>query len=454
VASRVALLVALLALALPSGASALERPNIILVLTDDQDASAQTISKMPYLSRRDPANGGGWYRFDNAFINNPTCCPSRATILTGRYSHHTGVEVTAGIPRYDDSDTIATRLDAAGYRTGYVGKYHLGTTHRVHPGPAYEPPGWDDWQAFAGNTKGWYYDYTLNENGTLVNYGHGPADYSTDVLAKKALAFINRSAGRPFFLVYAPRGPHNNWIAAPRYLRHYATEPVSLPPDFNEDTSDKPDWWAGLPLKKVGNTVGAMRKEWDTLLAVDDALKAIHKRVEALHLMRNTVILYMSDNGYSFGEHRWSQKRCVYDSCTKTPLYVKFGGHNEGYTFPEIVGNQDLAATFADLAGTAPPGDGDGQSMVPFLTGHGAPAGWQNEELIRSANPKNDPKEPPDAWGIKTPDYLYAETTISGERELYDLRRDPWEMNNVASNPAYAMVEEELAARLELLRGS
>jgi N-acetylglucosamine-6-sulfatase len=118
-------LVAIGSLGLPlsgsPGAQSLSRPNVILILTDDQDYSSETISKMPYLYSRTPQGGGGWYRFDNAFINNPTCCPSRATILTGQWSHHTGVEVSSGAPRFDDSDTLATRLHDAGYRTGFMG---------------------------------------------------------------------------------------------------------------------------------------------------------------------------------------------------------------------------------------------------------------------------------------------------------------------------------------------
>jgi arylsulfatase A-like enzyme len=440
---------ALLLLAVPSASpAALVRPNIILIMTDDQDYSRETISKMPYLHSRTPQAGGGWYRFDNAFINNPTCCPSRATTLSGQWSHHTGVELTEGVPRFDDSDTIATRLDAAGYRTGFVGKYHLGSTGRT---PAeYIPPGWDEWQAFAKNTSDWYYDYTLNTNGTLVDYGHEPADYSTDVLATKALEFIHPSA-QPFFLTLAPRGPHNSWVAAPRHVGRYAKEPVSFPPSWNEDTSDKPTWWANRPAAKAGNREGPMRHEWNTLLAVDDAIEAIHKKVQSLGLMRNTVILFMSDNGYSFGEHRWGAKRCIYDSCAQTPLYVKYGGTSGGWTFPQLVGNEDLAATFADMAGATPPFDGDGQSFAPMVESRTTPSDWDDEVLLRSANPNEQPAQPPDAWALRTRDYKYAQTTSTGERELYDLSADPYELENVADDPAYTAVQGHMAARLATL---
>jgi len=449
-------LLALLAAVPSAQAEPLVRPNIILILSDDQDYSAQTISKMPYLYSRTPQGGGGWYRFNNAFINNPTCCPSRATIISGQYSHHTGVETTSGVPKFDDSDTIGTRLHSVGYRTGYIGKYHLGALTKKPL--EYIPPGWDDWQTFAKNTNegsgGWYFNWSMNDNGTMVSYGDQPSDYSTDVLRNKALRFIQHEQGnpRPFFMVYAPRGPHNNWQAAPRDVGHYANEPVSTDPAWNEDTSDKPAWWAARPEARAADHAGPMRKEWDTLLSVDDAVKAIHKRVENQGLMSNTVILYMTDNGYSFGDHRWGQKRCVYDSCSRTPLYVKYGNHSQGWTFPQIVGNEDLAATFADMAGTNPPSDGDGQSFASMLATHTTPPGWDNAELLRSANPNNKTGEPPDAWGIRTRDYMYAETTSTGEKELYDLNEDPFELNNVAGQPEYATAQTLLAARLQELK--
>jgi arylsulfatase A-like enzyme len=447
---------AVLLLALPSASpEALVRPNIILVMTDDQDHSRETISKMPYLRSRDPANGGGWYRFDNAFINNPTCCPSRATILTGQWSHHTGVETTGGAPRFDDADTIATRLDAAGYRTGFIGKYHLGAAAPITN--TYVPPGWDYFVDHDADDRA-YYNYTLNDNGTLVEHGSEPEDYATDVLGARALDFINQSAdSQPFFLEFAPRAPHNSWIAAPRYVGHYANEPVSIPPSFGEDTSDKPAWWAALPPatdRSLQNRIGAMRKEWDTLLAVDDVIEAIHQKVQSLGLMRNTVILFMSDNGYSFGEHRWGPKRCIYDSCAHTPLYVKYGGASQGRTFPQLIGNEDLAATFADIAGATPPLDDDGQSFAPMLKSRTVPSDWDDEVLLRSANPGELEGQPPDAWALRTRSYKYAQTTSTGERELYDLSADPYELHNVADDAAYAEVQAEMAARLaELVCG-
>jgi arylsulfatase A-like enzyme len=422
------------------------KPNIIVILTDDQDYSAETISKMPYLASRT-----GWYRFDSAFVNNPTCCPSRATFLTGEWSHHTGVEYTRSAARFDDSDTVATRLDAAGYRTGWFGKYHLGPA--APQTASYIPPGWDAFVDHKAQSPA-YYDYTLNDNGALVDYGSAPADYATDVLASKTLSFVDQAVtdGVPFFAVFAPRAPHNKWTPAPRHIDAYADEPVSFPPSWNEDTSDKPTWWASRPQARPGNRANAMRDEWEALLAVDEAIRSLDRMIQNRGRMNKTIIVFTTDNGYSFGEHRWGRKRCVYDSCSKVPLYVKYGGHNEGTVFDAIVGNEDYAATFAELAGVSPPFGSDGQSMASMLKHRTTPPEWQSEELLRSYNAAGDLGNPPDAWGLRTPEYLYAEMTATGDVELYDLTVDPYQLENRADNPLYLSERLELERRLGRLR--
>lgn len=447
------LLLVVVAVTLPGRAVSghLTRPNIILIVSDDQ--SYESIYKMPFLRSRIPPRGG-WYRFDRAYINNPSCCPSRATILTGQWSHHHGVEGTGHRPPYDDSDTIATRLDAAGYQTGFVGKYNLGTKAPSEvPAEYYIPPGWDEWvEQKIGKTR--YYDYTLNENGTLVDYGSDPEDYSTDVLRDKVLDFINGNASNePFFLIFAPRATHNSWIAAPRHLGHHADEPVEHVPNFNEeDVSDKPTWWQALEPRNVNSIDNARRKQWDTALALDDAVKAIFDRTQDLGLMRNTVVVFMTDNGYAFGEHRWNGKVCAYEECARTPLLVKFGGHSGGWTFPQLVGNEDLAPTFADLAGTSPPDPTDGQSFAPMLRDRIIPANWRNEILLRGYHGGRNSGDPPPFWGLRVRRHKYVETVDTGEVELYDLSSDPYELENVADNPEYADIRARLAGRLEELR--
>jgi N-acetylglucosamine-6-sulfatase len=441
----------LLAVPLATPARASAAPNIVLILSDDQ--SYGTVEKMPYLRSRTPAGGGGWTEFRNAYVNNATCCPARATLLTGQWSHHHGVESSGGAPAFDDSDTIATRLDAAGYRTGFIGKYHLGRDNGA-TALGYIPPGWDEWHGWEGTAaKEAYYNYRLNENGLEVPYGEAPEDYSTDVLTGRAVDFVRRGVdGRPFFLLVAFRGPHNPWTAAPRHLGAHAGQLVPHDASYNEDTSDKPVWWASLEPKKPSNTDGATRKQWDTLLSVDNAVKAIHGELNAQHLMRKTVVFYLTDNGYSLGEHRYVGKVCAYDACTKTPLYVKYRGDNAGRVFSEVVGNEDLAATFAELARTAPPADGDGQSFADALRVGAFPAGWENEALLRGFRKDPKPGQPLTYWGLRTPGFKYVQTVDTGEEELYDVAADPLELNNVAGDLTRSVVLTMMRARLAQLK--
>jgi arylsulfatase A-like enzyme len=425
--------------------AAVKRPNIVLILTDDQ--SYESVAAMPYVSKL-----SNWYSFTNAYINNSTCSPSRATILSGQWSHHTGVEATGGAPAFDDHSTVATWLDRAGYRTAFVGKYHLGALERTPE--TYIPPGWDEFYGWksAGNS-GAYYNYTLNQNGALTHYGSTPSDYSTDVLAGIATGFIKRSAAspRPFFLYFAPRGPHNPWIAAPRHVDGFKDMPIAHAPNYNEaDMSDKPVWWRSLPLRSPKNLDNARRREYATLLSVDDAVRRIVGILGDNGLMRNTVIIFMTDNGYAFGEHRQLGKICPYEECNKTPLMIWYpGGHAR--TIPQLVSNVDIAPTLADLAGVSPGARVDGHSFVPLLRSATAP--WPYAVLLRGYKaPNGRPTDIPTFWGIRFGQYKYIETVSTGETELYDLKADPFELSNVAGQPKYAPVRASLARRLARLR--
>jgi N-acetylglucosamine-6-sulfatase len=423
-----------------SGAAATPRLNIVFVLTDDQ--SIESISKMPFVSRYP-----NWIEFENAFINDPVCCPSRATIATGLYSHHTRIENNSDRSKFDDSSTVATWLDAAGYRTGLFGKYHLGT----HGGPpTYIPPGWDDWVSFP---DGAYYNYTLNENGRLVEYGSEPRDYSTDVLARKSVDFIKRADGTtPFFLYLSTRSPHDGYQPAVRYADRFMDEPIVHTPSFNEpDMSDKPSWWRALAPRKTPDIDKARHKQYASLLAVDDAVQSIFGTLDAKGLLDKTVVVFMTDNGFAFGEHRWRGKACAYEPCVRTPLLVSYPGQ-ASRKVPQLVSNVDIAPTFADLAGAKPASPVDGRSFAPLLTGP-APANWPGEVLLRF---KHDASQdtPPSFWAVRTSRYKYIETEGTGEVELYDLSTDPDEVQNVAGRAEYAQTRARLADRLAALRSA
>ncbi|MGH2726292.1 MAG: sulfatase-like hydrolase/transferase, partial [Actinomycetota bacterium] len=205
-----------------------DRPNLVLIVTDDQWTSS--VEGMPAVQR---LLGDHGVVFPNAFASTPLCCPARAGILTGRYAHHTGVYSNmaphGGVTAFDDRSTLATWLQAAGYQTSLVGKYLNGYGNLPTPGV---PPGWDDWHVTA-TEPGRFFDYDLIENGRRVHYGSASKDYLTDVLRDRATSFIDRVDG-PFFLMFTPFAPHAPATPAPADAGSYASEPAYRPPSFNE----------------------------------------------------------------------------------------------------------------------------------------------------------------------------------------------------------------------------
>jgi N-acetylglucosamine-6-sulfatase len=425
---------------LDARAQVVSRPNVLVVLTDDQMIGALARG-MPYLSSEP---GGHWVSFTNAFVHYPLCCPSRATILSGLYAHHHGVQNNSG-GRLNDSSTIATWLDQAGYETALVGKYLNGYPFSNRP-DNYIPPGWDQWFAFRDQA---YYDYQLNENGTWVSYGSTAADYSTDVLAGKAHAFLS-SAAEPFFLYFSTQAPHQSFTPAPRHKGILQGLPITRSPNFNEaDVSDKPAWVRNLPLFTASEEDGldrGQRTSSETLFAVDEAIKDFMDTLSARGIIDNTVIMFMTDNGLSYGSHRWAHdKRCVYEECIRTPLLIRYPW-TQSRTESRLSVNTDIAPTIAELAGISMPYRADGMSLVPLLTN--SATDWRSSFLIEY---QESIQTPPTFWAVRTDTWKYAELS-TGERELYDLASDPYELANVANHPAYAEVQASLAAELQRLK--
>jgi N-acetylglucosamine-6-sulfatase len=426
------------------------RPNIILIVTDDQsyDSIPHSPPVMPFLQARLQDPNDHWISFPNAFINTPLCCPSRATILTGRYSHQTHVEDNTDGHLFDDSSTIATWLQSSGYTTALVGKYLNG--YPFGRGP-FVPPGWSRWaakQQGGGGTV--YYDYRVIEQGFPVAFGGGPADYSTDVFASMAVGFLRTApADRPFFLYFAPTAPHPPWTPPPRFENRDATTPVPHPPSLNEaDVSDKPAWVRALPSLTPDQLSGlqqARRLEYESDRGIDDAVRRIVDALRRRGALNDTVIIYLTDNGFSFGEHRWVTKDCPYDECIRTPFFVRFPGAFPR-TDPHLISNVDLAPTIADLAGIAPGGPVEGRSIVPLLRGE-SPPDWRSGVLTEWIGDDRIPQW----WSVRTRDAVYVEYG-NGDRELYDLRTDPFELQNRAGNPAFASLQARLASQLAALR--
>jgi N-acetylglucosamine-6-sulfatase len=418
----------------------LVKPNIVFVLTDDQHM--YHVKHMPYLSSRPHGN---WVEFTNAFENVPLCCPTRATNLTGQYSHHHGILGNSG-RNFNDTATIATWLKSAGYRTALIGKYLNGYPYPNKP-TNYIPPGWDYWAAFQDVG---YYNYRLNEHGTSVTYGSTSQEYSTDVLHRKALNFLDTTpTDKPFFLYLNPHAPHAENIPAPRHKGAYGTLPVFYGPNFNEsDVSDKPAWVRGLPLESKATMDKKQRLAAETLLAVDESIKGIADKLIKRGQLNNTVFIFMTDNGFSFGAHRWLKKTCVYEECVRTPLLIRYPGTGENRTETRLVSSVDIAPTLASLAQVTPTLKGDGRSLVPLL--NGTATNWRSSLLLEYQGP-TDPGEPPTFWAVRTKEWKYVELE-TGEKELYDMVKDPYELVNVVNRSDLSSIRSSLSAELQRLK--
>ena len=425
-------------------------PNIVLILSDDQ--RWDTLWGMPTVEEALASNG---VTFANSFVVNPLCCPSRASLLTGRYSHSTGVYLNrpphGGFTSFDDRHTLATALHAAGYETGLFGKYL--NDYGSRPAEAgYIPPGWDRWSVFLGGPR--YYDYRLAENGTVHTFGHRISDYSTAVLAREAVQFVHDAHG-PFFLLFAPYAPHEPAIPPPAYEDAFAHFSWWKPPSFNErDLSDKPAYIRRLgPLTKRQEVRAARfrREQLEAALAVDDAVRALLKTLEQRGLLDRTFIAYTSDNGVAWGEHPLiaARKLVPYEEPIRVPLVIRYDPlvHEQPAQDGHLVLNIDLAPTLAALAGTSMPG-AEGRSLLPLLASR-FPVPWRNDFLIEHlAGPPQ--RDVPTYCAVRTERYKYV-LYQTREDELYDLLRDPHELRNMASHPSTAAIKTRLRRRLAQL---
>ncbi len=422
------------------------RPNIVVILTDDQ--RWDQLAGMPNV--RSLLVGRGM-TFTNAFVTTSLCCPSRASILTGQYAHHTGVldgSATGrpgGAPAFDDTSTLATWLHDGGYTTALVGKY-LNDLSGLPTG--YVPPGWDRWFGIAQAAhQDRYYGYELNENGRIVQYGHDPGDYTTTVLQSKAVGFVDH-AREPFFLYVAPVAPHLPATAAPGDAGAFADEPASQPPSFDEaDVSDKPELRDTPPLGTHGaaEVTAVGRRMLASLLGVDRAVKAVVDAVASRGELSNTYFFFTSDNGFLLGEHRLVGKIWPYEESIRVPLVVAGPGIPRDAARPEIALNIDLAPTIAALAGVTPGLPEDGRNLVPLL--HGRHPAWRSafvEEFL------GDAPSQPRFDAVRTERYLYVEYE-DGSRELYDLRADPYELSNLIGTPAAPRLVPRLSRLLDTL---
>ena len=424
------MLLAALAVAalLPCGASA--RPNVVLIVTDDQ--RWDTLSAMPTVQSELVAKG---VTFSNAFVVNPLCCPSRASILTGRYSHTTRVYGNRDLRKFNERSTIAPALRRAGWRTGFLGKYLNGfTSLRV-------PPGWNRWFAFIPSSAHRYFGYDVNSDGRRVHFGSEDADYSTDVLAARAESFIRVRDPRPFFLALFPVAAHAPATPAPRHDGAFAALEPWRPESYLEDLSDKPAWVRRSEFNAAAAD-GFRRRQYESLLAVDEAVGRVVAALERAGKLNETMIVFTSDNGHLWGEHGIFHKVVPYEESIRVPLVIRYGSSVRAETRPAL--NIDLAPTFAALARI--PWKADGRSLLPLLASQAGPG--RREFLVESRGYAGFPSPP--YCAIRTRGVMHA-VYGDGSRELYDLASDPLQLQSLARDPAWQAREDVLRARLARL---
>lgn len=424
----------------PPAARAVEPPpNIVLIMTDDQ--RADTLKYMPIVQS---TLGDHGVTFTNAYVVNPVCCPSRASTLTGLYSHTTGVytnNFAGGFAAFDDSSTVATWLQDTGYRTGLFGKYLNGYETE------YVPPGWDRW--FGTQGKAAYYRYRVTSDGAIVEYGNDPADYATSVIGGEAISFIRETPSeQPLFAYISVPAPHDPAIAAPGDEGAFKKLEPWRPLSYNErDVKDKPRYIRDQPWLEADR-----RREIDvarirhirSLLAVDRLVGDVVDVLEETGRLQNTIVVFTSDNGVLWGEHRWDSKDVPYEESIAVPLVVRYdaliptASKDSG-----LVANIDLAPTFAEAAGTATP-EVEGLSLFPLLLD--PTTSWRDGFLIEHLA-THGANGVPSFCAYHTRRYVLIRYS-DRESELYDLRTDPWQRDNLDGSPAYAEVRDSLNERL------
>jgi len=419
-------------------------PNVVVFMTDDQNAS--DLGVMRNVERLLVDRG---VKFADNYVNFPLCCPSRATYLTGQYAHNHGVvsnhQPDGAYGSLDSTETLPVWLTRAGYRTAYFGKYMNGTRFKI-------PPGWQSWQAKGGETEYRYFDYKLNQNGAIVEHGSRPRDYVDTVLSGKAADYIERRGpgARPFYLSIGYLAPHVRAgpergcgpQPAPRDEGAFADKPIPHTPSFDHLDQNKPRKLRQPPLDDEAKQqiIDRYRCRLESLLAVDRGVARVVRALRQAGELGDTYLIFTSDNGLILGEHRIrGGKEQPYEEAIRVPMVIRGPGIPAGRTSHSLTVNADIAPTIEAITGAKPRVPQDGESLLP-LARH--PSRTVDRTLLIDGG---------DFTAIRTPRYLYVERE-SGERELYDLDRDPYELQNLAGQRRDRQVEGRLAQQLAELR--
>ena len=412
------------------------RPNVLIILTDDQVASNFTRSLMPNVFSELVDQG---VRFNRAYVETPLCCPSRAQLMTGLYAHHTGVDGNDD-PLGPARPTVAEALQDSGYQTMLAGKYLNSESCDPHPG-------WDRWVCVKGTSV---VDPLLEIDGVPVP----TKGYQPDILAEYASSFLETAdPTRPFFIEYAPTVPH---LPADDPRNEDLVVDPARPPSYDEDTSagGKPAFLHRPPL--TGYERARIDENHDRMTRVlqplDDAIGSLLDSLGERE--RDTMVLFMSDNGFMYGEHRLTSKFTAYEESVKVPFVIRYPAlvpAGSPFSSSALVSNVDVTPTILELAGV--PWIADGKSLVPLLsrTRSSVRSALLIEHCHASARlclpGADDPHELPSYFGVVTGRHKYIEYA-TGERELYHLRADPHELDNLAVTEGAAVLEGRMRALL------
>jgi len=424
-----------------------KRPNILFIFSDDHaehaiSAYGSKVNQTPHLDRLAAAGA----RFTNSFVTNSICTPSRATLLTGQYSHKNGVPV---FNRFDGSrDHVAKHLQAGGYHTGIVGKWHLGS----------DPTGFDRWIVLPGQGNYWDPQFLVPGHALTIR-GH-----CTDITGDLAIEFLEtRPPDKPFFLMVHQKAPHRNWqpdernkakfkdavIPEPATLwDDYATRPAALPE--NRQTIARDLNRTDLKQEPPAGLTGTELVKWKyqrymqdylaCVQGVDDNVGKLLDHLDAEGLAADTLVIYSADNGWYLGDLGMYDKRFMYEPGLRVPLIARGPGIKAGITPDQFVANIDLAPTFLDLAGLPIPVSMQGRSLAPLLRGE-RPADWRETVYYRYYH---DPGHHNTRahYGVRTATHKLIHYWKLDAWELFDLRQDPTEQHNLLFDPAEAAKPE------------
>ena len=441
-------------------------PNIVVVFVDDLRWDDIAIAGHPFVETPNIdrlANQGA--RFLNAFASTPLCSPSRATILTGQYAHTHGItDNTARDAASHRLPSFAIPLAEAGYRTAFIGKWHMGNDDTPRPG-------WTRWIAMKG--QGEAVDPGLNVDGERQQ----ARGYVTDVLTDHAIDFVRESGTKPFMLFLAHKALHPNFlqrddgstgtvagqpegfVPAERHRGRYADATVPRRPNANRAPVRKPALEREIPgLSPLSASTATqdrdIRARLEMLLGVDESLGRLMQTLDELGVLDDTVVIFTSDHGYFYGEHGLDQeRRLAYEETARIPLIVRYPKFvRAGSTPAPMVQTIDLAPTVLALANVADTEPRDGVSLVPLLKGEAPP--WRSSLLIEYYSDTVFPRILTMGYAaVRTNRYKYIRyTELPGMDELYDLEADPYEMDNLMGSPRAAALLPEMQAELKRLR--